>query len=111
MKRWLSIILSLFLALGLTAGAMAHATEQGVGTSAVASMDGCEGFSKKSDDGQSDPSKASVKFHGCHCHHVGIPVGAKPEPAPVVSLKAVPTRNGTGLSAPTRSDTFRPPIA
>jgi len=111
MNRWLSIILSLFLALGVTAGAMAHATELGVGASAVASIGGCEGFTKKSDDGQTDPSKASVNFHGCHGHHIGIPVGAKPEPAPVVSVKAVPTRNGTSLSPPTHSDTFRPPIA
>mgnify|MGYP001101507797 CR=1 FL=1 len=111
MKGWLSIILGLFLALGVTAGTMAHATELGVGTSAVASIGGCENFSKKNDDGPSDPSKASANFHGCHCHHVGIPVGAKPEPVPVVSVKAVPTRNGTSLSPPTRSDTFRPPIA
>src|SRR3546814_16814199 len=97
MKGWLSIILGLFLALGVTAGTMAHATELGVGTSAVASIGGCENFSKKNDDGPSDPSKASANFHGCHCHHVGIPVGAKPEPVPVVSVKAVPTRNGKSL--------------
>jgi hypothetical protein len=111
MNRWLSIILSLFLALGVTAGAMAHATELGVGASAVASIGGCEGFTKKSDDGQTDPSKASVNFHGCHGHHIGIPVGAAPEPDLVVSVNAVPARNGTSLSPPTRSDTFRPPIA
>src|SRR3546814_18163028 len=73
---------------------MAHATELGVGTSAVASIGGCENFSKKNDDGPSDPSKASANFHGCHCHHVGIPVGAKPATVPVVLVKAVPTRNG-----------------
>jgi len=111
MKRWLSIILSLFLALGVTAGAMAHTAELGVGTGAVASIGGCEGFAKKSDDGQSDPSKASVNFHGCHGHHIGIPVGAAPDSAPVVSVKAVPARSGTSLSPPTHSDTFRPPIA
>src|SRR3546814_12205008 len=111
MKGWLCISFGRVRALGLTAGTMAQATELGVGTSAVASIGGCENFSKKNDDGPSDPSKASANFHGCHCHHVGIPFGAKPEPVPVVSVKAVPTRNGTSLSPPTRSDTFRPPIA
>src|SRR3546814_16883112 len=82
-----------------------HATELGVGTSAVASIGGCENFSKKNDDGPSDPSKASANFPGCHCHHVGIPVGAKPEPVPVVSVKAVPTRNGPSPSPPKRSRT------
>src|SRR3546814_20846292 len=94
MKGWLSIILGLFLALGVTAGTMAHATELGVGTSAVASIGGCENFSKKNDDGPSDPSKASANFHGCPCPHFGIPAGAKPAPVPVVSVQAVAPRKG-----------------
>src|SRR3546814_10199071 len=69
MKGWLSIIVGIFLAFGVTAGAMAHATEVGFRNSTVASVDGCESASKKSDDGKSDPSKTSIKFHGCHGHH------------------------------------------
>src|SRR3546814_13798210 len=70
MKGWLSIVLSLLLAFGVTAGAMAHAAEPGSGTRVLASMDACGSYSKKSDKSQSDPSKISVKFHGCHGHHV-----------------------------------------
>src|SRR3546814_19555324 len=86
-----------------------HATELGVGTSAVASIGGCENFSKKNDDGPSDPSKASANFHGCNCHHVGIPVGAKPEPVPVVSVKAGATRNGHNHPLTTPSAPLHPP--
>jgi len=111
MKGWLSIILSLFLAFGVTVGAMAHAAEPGLGTSALASMSACGSYSNKSDDSQSDPSKVSMKFHGCHGHHVGIPVAAAPEPERVPPVRIVPARNRTSLSPPTRSDTFRPPIA
>lgn len=111
MKGWLHIIVSLFLALGVATGPMAHAAELGFGTSAVASVDCCAGFSKKSNDKQSDPAKASVKFHGCHGHHIGVPLDSAPEPEPVVAVKAVPARSGTSLSPPTHSDTFRPPIA
>src|SRR3546814_909803 len=108
MKGWLSIIVGIFLAFGVTAGAMAHATEVGFRNSTVASVDGCESASKKSDDGKSDPSKTSIKFHGCHGHHVGIPVGAAPEPEAVFTDKAVPARIVPGLSPSTHSDTFRP---
>src|SRR3546814_7224079 len=79
MKGCLSIVLSLWLAFGVTAGAMAHAAEPGSGTRVLASMDACGSYSKKSDKSQSDPSKMSVEFHGCHGHHVGIPVASAPE--------------------------------
>ncbi|ABF54282.1 hypothetical protein [Sphingopyxis alaskensis] len=111
MKGWLSIVLSLFLAFGVTAGAMAHAAEPGVGKSEIASIDACGGFSKKSDDSQSDPSKMSVKFHGCHGHHIGIPVASAPEIERIAPVRFVPLRNRAGLAPPTHSDTFRPPIA
>ncbi|ETI62702.1 hypothetical protein C100_16570 [Sphingobium sp. C100] len=111
MKGWLSIIVGIFLAFGVTAGAMAHATEVRFRTSAVVSVDSCESASKKSDNGQSDPSKASIKFHGCHGHHIGIPVGAAPQPEAVRTDIATPARITPGISPPTHSDTFRPPIA
>src|SRR3546814_13594004 len=79
MKGWLSIVLSLLLAFGVTAGAMAHAAEPGSGTRVLASMDACGSYSKQSDKSRSDPSKLSVKFHGCHGPHVGIPVASAPE--------------------------------
>lgn len=111
MKRWLLVIVSLFAALGVTTGAMAHIAELGFGTSAVASVGGDAGFSKKSDEGKSDPAKASAKLHGCHGHHIAIPLASAPEPEAMVAVKAVPARNGTSLAPPTHSDTFRPPIA
>src|SRR3546814_21132339 len=74
MKGWLSIVLSLLPAFGVTAGAMAHAAETGSGTRVLASMDACGSYSKKSDKSQSDPSKMSVKVHGVHGPHVGITV-------------------------------------
>lgn len=111
MKEWLSIIVGIFLAFGVTAGAMAHATEAGFRTRTVVAVDGCESASEKSDDGKSDPSKASIKFHGCHGHHVGISVGAAPEPEAVFTDIAAPARIIRGLSPPVHSDTFRPPNA
>src|SRR3546814_16031412 len=63
---------------------------------------------RSSDLGKSDPSKTSIKFHCCHGHHVGIPVGAAPEPEAVFTDKAVPARIVPGLSPSTHSDTFRP---
>src|SRR3546814_17821305 len=111
MKGWLSIVLSLLLAFGVTAGAMAHAAEPGTGTSVLASMDACGSYSKKSDKSQSDPSKMSVKFHGCHGHHVGIPVASAPEIERIAPVRVVLLRNRAGLAPPTSSDTFRPPIA
>src|SRR3546814_8483071 len=68
-------------------------------------------YSKKSDKSQSDPSKMSVKFHGCHGHHVGIPVASAPEIERIAPVRVVLLRNRAGLAPPTRSDTFRPPIA
>src|SRR3546814_7611686 len=109
MKGWLSIIVGIFLACGVTAGAMAHATEVGFRNSTVASVDGCESASTKSDDGKSDPSKTSIKFHGAHGHHVGITVGAAPEPAAVFTDKAVPARIVPGRTPSTHSDTSCPP--
>src|SRR3546814_16728922 len=76
MKWLLSFIVGIVLAFGVTAGAVSHAAEVGVRNRTVASVDGCESAAKKSDDVKSDPSKTSIKFHGCHGHHVGIPVGA-----------------------------------
>src|SRR3546814_8708304 len=97
MNRWLHIIVSLFLALGVATMPMAHAAELSFGTGTVASVDSFPGFSKKSNDKQSDPAKASVNFHGCHGHHIGIPVGASPTPELVIAVKAVPARNGARL--------------
>lgn len=111
MKGWLSIVLSFFLAFGVTAGAMAHAAEPGFGTSAVASMGVCGSYSKKTDDGQSSPSKMSMKFHGCHGHHVGIPVTSAPESEHITVVRIAPARNRANLAPPAHSDTFRPPIA
>src|SRR3546814_2656296 len=74
-------------------------------------MDACGSYSKKSDKSQSDPSKMSVKFHGCHGHHVGIPVASAPEIERIAPVRVVLLRNRAGLAPPTRSDTFRPPIA
>lgn len=82
-----------------------------MGPGACASVDACGSASKKSDDGQSDPSKVLVKFHGCHGHHIAIPVASAPEPEAMAVVKAAPARNSTSLAPPTHSDTFRPPIA
>src|SRR3546814_16006210 len=100
MNRWLHIIVSLFLALGVATMPMAHAAELSFGTGTVASVDSFPGFSKKSNDKQSDPAKASVNFHGCHGHHIGSPVGASPTPELVIAVKAVPARKGASLSTP-----------
>src|SRR3546814_20781429 len=83
---------------------MAHAAELSFGTCTVASVDSFPGFSKKSNDKQSDPAKASVNFHGCHGHHIGIPVGASPTPELVIAVKAVPARNGASLAPPAQSN-------
>src|SRR3546814_19948392 len=74
-------------------------------------MDDCGSDSKKSDKSQSDPSKMSVKFHGCHGHHVGIPVASAPEIERIAPVRVVLLRTRAGLAPPTRSDTFRPPLA
>src|SRR3546814_11319240 len=79
MKGWLSIVLSLLLAFGVTAGAMAHAAEPGSGTRVLASMDACGSYSQKSDKSQSDTSKLSVQFHAWHGHPMRIPVATAPE--------------------------------
>lgn len=111
MKRWLSIIVSLLLAFGLTAGAMAHAAEPLLRSSTAVSVDCCEGLSKQNDDGQSDPSKASVNFHGCHGHQIGIPAVTAAESESVVPSKPIPARNSASFSLPIYSDAFRPPMA
>src|SRR3546814_11059386 len=111
MNRWLHIIVSLFLALGVATMPMAHAAELSFGTGTVASVDSFPGFSKKSNAKQSDPAKASVNFHGCHGHHIGIPVGASPTPELVIALKAVLARNGAILAPPSQYNTSRHPIA
>src|SRR3546814_11182571 len=97
MNRWLHIIVSLFLALGVATMPMAHAAELSFGTGTVASVDSFPGFSKKSNDKQSDPAKASVNLHGCHGHHIGIPVDASPTPELVIAVKAVTARNGDSI--------------
>src|SRR3546814_18499612 len=53
----------------------------------------------------------SVKFHGCHGHHVGLPVASAPEIERIAPVRVVLLRNRAGLAPPTRSATFRPPIA
>src|SRR3546814_7174449 len=88
-----------------------HDAEPGSHTRVLASMDACGSYSKKSDKRQSDPSKISVKFHGCHGHHVGIPVASAPEIERIAPVRVVLLRNRAGLAPPTRSDTFRTPIA
>lgn len=111
MKGWLSVILSLFLAFGVTAAALAHAAEPGLVASALSSMDSCGGYTKKSEKGQSDPAKMSVPFHGCHAHDMGIPGFTAPAPERITPVRIMPAGSGTGLPPPARSDTFRPPIA
>ncbi|WP_145985261.1 hypothetical protein [Altererythrobacter sp. B11] len=111
MKRLLSIIVSLLLAFGLSAGAMAHVAESGQNSSTAVSIDCCEGLSKQKDDGQSDPSKASINLHGCHGHQIGIPMMANAESEPVAASKPVPVRNSVSLSLAACSDILRPPMA
>ena len=111
MKGWLSIVLSLLLAFGVTAGAMAHAAEPGSGTRVLASMDACGSYSKKSDKSQSDPSKMSVKFHGCHGHHSGVPaealIASTEEPCSQSHARIL----AAALPPVAYIGTFRPPIA
>src|SRR3546814_12741320 len=111
MNRWLHIIVSLFLALGVATMPMAHAAELSFGTGTVASVDSFPGFSKKSNDKQSDPAKASVTFHGCHVHHIGIPVGASQTPELVIAVKAVTARNGADTAPQVQTNTFSPTLA
>src|SRR3546814_17952720 len=90
---------------------MAHAAEPGSGTRVLPSMDACVSYSNEGDKSQSDPSKMSVKFHGCHGHHVGIPVESAPGIELIAPVRVVLLRNRAGLAHHTRSATFRPPIA
>src|SRR3546814_17607308 len=97
MNRWLHIIVSLFLALGVATMPMAHAAELSFGTGTVASVDSFPGSAKKSNAKQYVPSQASVNFHGCHGHIFGIPVDASPNPTQVLQVQAVLTRSRTTL--------------
>lgn len=118
MKGLLYLVVSLFLVLGVVTGSTAHAAEIGIGRSAIASVDGCPGLSKQSDDASkqgkgfpSDDSKSLVKFHGCHGHHVGMPVDPTPGKTVLVKVEVLPAGPTTGVAPPAFFGTFRPPIA
>lgn len=110
MKGLVAIILGLLLSLGLFAGATANAAEIGAGACIIASAEGCS-FVSKSDDSKAPQSKGSFTCHGCHGHHIVIPLGSEPEVVPIVAARIESPRSSTSLSPPTHSDTFRPPIA
>ena len=112
MKKWLHIIVSLFLVTGMTAGAMAEAAELDSSScsSAVASVDNCVDFSKQGDDKQPDPTKTSTNCSGCHGHQIGIPEVVAQPPEPIVVAQVRLVRGDSNLPPPDHSDTFRPPI-
>ena len=111
MKGWFSVMFSILLAIGVTAGAMAHAAEISSDNMTFAGKEPCASDSKKSDDGSSESSKGSLGIHACHGHHVGIPVVSATEAEFVQVIRAMPLRTRASLAPPAPSDTFRPPIA
>ena len=122
MGRLLQIAVGFFLALSVVAGSMAHATEM----RATASSE-CMAESRSEPQQLSDhsgeqsvgqkgqlpggDSKGIVKIHGCHGHHVGIPM--EPQRAANDELLERPLMPRLEFSAPPslRSPSFRPPIA
>lgn len=118
MKGVFALIVSLFVAAGLVAGSMAHAAETGAGRSAIASLNGCLDVSSEGKDSldqgkssSSDNGKSLMKFHACHCHHIGVPVEPAGDEAVLAKVEILPAGPSTGLAPPTFIGTFRPPIA
>jgi len=118
MKGLLALIVSLFVAAGLVAGSMAHAAEMGGGRSAVASLNGCLDLPSEAKDGldqgkssSSEDGKSLVKFHACHCHHIGVPVEPAGDEAELAKVEILPAGPSISLAPPTFIGTFRPPIA
>ena len=110
MRRLLSLVSILMLAVMLWTGTTAHAAEA-MGCVEV-SAEAFGHFDGDSDQVPADPDKGVPHHHGgCHGHHVGVAVDAE---AP----KAAPAASGTRGLRPEAMDagcdpgtTLRPPIA
>jgi hypothetical protein len=111
MHRLSALFLSFMLVLMLGLGSVAHATEgvTCIDTTAVSSLDHCDG---DADQVPADADKAYPHHHGgCHGHHVGVPIASDSTgPASSVRMTASLWRNAP--KAPVASDpALRPPQA
>jgi len=112
MKRWMHIIVSLLLVMGMATGAMVHAAEMSSVScsSATVFIDDCVDLSNQSDEQQPDPADTSVNCNGCHGHQIAIPAAAAASSEPKLAVQIAPAPRGSSLSPSYHTDTFRPPI-
>lgn len=117
MRRVLLLLLSIFLASGTVAGAIAHAGENcGQATPIAAGelrdWDGCVVTTAKADkDAPSDDGQLPSPLHGCHGHHSGVPADVAAPPAEAVHLVTYVRVPSAPLPPAAFTGTFRPPIA
>lgn len=118
MKRFLTLVATLFLLAGTLAGSLAHAAEGSLEGRALIVLSDCgashagpeQSIGKLKQSGGDDASFPAAG-HGCHGHHSGIPV--EPGPGDIDAVHAdEPVRVLTAaLPLSPFLGTFRPPIA
>ena len=111
MRRLFSLLASLMLVIALMAGATAHAAEF-QGPVAHEASDGCrEASSQQKKGSPADAEKMVVHHHGCHGHHVGIPIAPTSVAERVGFSREIPLLKVTGRLFEAPKGMFRPPIA
>jgi hypothetical protein len=110
MRRFLSLLKLMMLAVLLWTGNVAHAEE--VECSAPAAIDASHVDQSPQDEAPSDPGKAAQHQHtGCHGHHVANASSGLAEPAYLASAQPKSGRVTPAGAGASPDSALRPPIA